>query len=81
MCSCSTSSTVDFFRHVNSLADSAGDEWLDGSHHFNVAKVMDRVIAHSTGKDFSVLRLEVRGTRDRTVLSDVVNDVVTLALV
>ena len=60
-----------FFGHVDGLADSAGQERLDGGHHLDVAEVVDGVVTHRASKDGFVLFFEVRRAEDGFFFVDV----------
>ncbi len=64
--------------HVDRLGDGAADEGLHRPHHADVARVVDRVVAHGAGEDRQVLGRHVGRTDDRHVLVDVGDDVVDL---
>ena len=61
--------------HVHRLRDGARDEGLDGTHHLDVAEVVDGVVTHRAGEDLEVLGLELGRPHDRLVLVDVGDDV------
>ena len=60
--------------HVDRLGDGPADEGLHRTHHADVARVVDGVVAHGAGEDGEVLGGHVGRTEDRHVLVDVHDD-------
>src|SRR5438874_10332959 len=66
------------FRHVHRLRDRAGNEGLDGTHHPDVAEVVDGPFADGAVEDREMLRLHVRGADDAIPLVDEGDDLLDL---
>ena len=62
------------FRHVDRLADRAGQVRLDGGHHPDVAHRADRALAHRAVEHLVVLGPQPGGVHHVAVLGDVLGD-------
>ena len=60
----------DVLGHVAGLGDGPGQERLDGTHHPDVAHVVDGVVAHGGGEHGHVLGPNLRAADHRLVLVD-----------